>query len=582
MFPKTAIGLLLADGIFQGASAGVVPSGSGKSLSSQYDSTHVEIPAAAVMHWLGKRATSENDTEAFLKDTQNWYWAGVNTAVTKHGANPTVNLTGPAQANEKYLSVSDFEDATKPVVCGGGHLDFAFKDATKFNNIQQGWSWMNQGNNTVCLVTEPGTCGNPRRQPYQATHVTFDNQTLTASVTASNWTWKDALPDWHIHINTAGVIKSKAPSNISLAAGLLNTTASSNSLLAVFLNTTVSSNNSFTNGSLNTTTSSSNNSPNTTSEESNSLDRRFEEAAFESFPRALDADFADSTSLAKRVDVSPTLDLTHTFNANIANISQASIDCTDCSTRGSLDLEFDVSFHLFSSPHISGTASITPSGVGVNIELGITVSTPDGAFELSDDLTLADIPLPGGLDIAGVASIGPQLVIEASADIIMEASLTASSGVAIDIPDDSVATVDFEDSTNNAFNGWVPTFAAIGPTLDASADIQGNAGTEIRIEVDAEILGEGLSAGLKLAAPVFSLNAAAQAFSEGGVCGDDDAQLGVEFDVSLGAELDAFGGVAAASALSGIFTLLSTATPIFSTCVTVAGTAASAAGSFAP
>jgi len=77
--------------------------------------------------------------------------------------------------------------------------------------------------------------------------------------------------------------------------------------------------------------------------------------------------------------------------------------------------------------------------------------------------------------------------------------------------------------------------------------------------------------------PEITIDASAQATPDGGVCGDDNAFLGIEFDANLAAELDAFGGIAAASDLPNPFTLLSTQTPIFSTCITLAGIATATA-----
>ncbi|TKA71210.1 hypothetical protein B0A55_07654 [Friedmanniomyces simplex] len=491
MLPETllnAFALVLGCHLLRGVAAAAVPADSARTPADY--SAQVEVPAADVESWLGKRAVPGNETDTTLQSTQSWYWAGVNTTVTGYPSNPTVNLTGEAQPEEKYLNVNYFKDAAKSVSCADGHMNFTLKDQDKFASVQQGWSWMNEDNHTVCLVTEPGTCGNTRRQPYRATYVTFDNQTQTASVTASNWTWQEALPKWSMRINTAG---------------LLNSTSSNDS------------------------------------------------------------------SLEKRIDQKASLDLTQTFNANFANLTAdgvtASIGCTDCSTRGTLNLDFNVSFDLLANPKLSGTASITPSGVGANVELGLTVSA-ELTSELAGDLTIADVPLPGGVDILGVAKIGPQFVVVANAAITsITAATTISFGVAVDVPDNSLATIDFANSANNAFNGWDPTFSTIGPNLDASVSVTGSAGPEIRLEIDAEIVGQGLSAGLKLAVPQFTLDASAQASPEGGICGDDNAQLGIEFDVNLAAELDAFGAVAAASALQGEFTLLSTATQIFSTCM---------------
>ncbi|KAK4553142.1 hypothetical protein LTR86_009869 [Recurvomyces mirabilis] len=182
------------------------------------------------------------------------------------------------------------------------------------------------------------------------------------------------------------------------------------------------------------------------------------------------------------------------------------------------------------------------------------------------------------LNIDYFIKVGPQLVVAATAGITnVTAATTISFDVQFNVPDESLAKVDFSNSANNEFHGWNPSFTGIGPNLDASVSISGSAGPSTRLEVDATILGKGLSAGLNLMMPDFTIDATAQATPDGGVCGDDNAFLGIKFDVNLAAELDVFGGIAAASDLPNPFTLLSAQTPIFSTCITLAGTATSTA-----
>jgi hypothetical protein len=290
-----------------------------------------------------------------------------------------------------------------------------------------------------------------------------------------------------------------------------------------------------------------------------------------------------SPSLRKRFDKSVSVSVAETFNKNIFNKTidgvTASLDCVNCGTTGALDFDFSLNGGLFTS--FSGSATLTPSGLGATAELGLTLSG-DLTDEINESITLFQTALPGGIDIPGVFSLGPQLVVDASADISsVTAAATLSFGVAITIPDTATAKVDFTDSSNNAFSGWTPQFSAIGPSVDASVSVSGSAGPRIAVELDASALGKSIGAGVSLSAPEFTLDLSAQASTSGGICGNDDVQLGIEFNVNIGAELDAFGGLGAASSLPNPITLTSIATPIFSTCVTIDGTAPSTASATA-
>lgn len=238
----------------------------------------------------------------------------------------------------------------------------------------------------------------------------------------------------------------------------------------------------------------------------------------------------------------------------------------------------------FGIPPIEGTLSISPAGLGasVSVELAVGGALTD---ELSAELVLLDIPLPGGFAVAGLLDFGPQLVVQASAGITeVSAEASISVGVDISIPDDSVATVDFDDSSNNNFNGWNPSFSPIGPDVSASVSVSGSAGPSVSLQLAATIVGKGFGAGLVLAAPTLDFNLAAQADSNG-VCGGTDP-VGIEFDVGIGASLDGFGGFGDVKDFPNEFTIFATSTALFSTCIGIGGgsggstvaTASSAAG----
>jgi hypothetical protein len=76
-----------------------------------------------------------------------------------------------------------------------------------------------------------------------------------------------------------------------------------------------------------------------------------------------------------------------------------------------------------------------------------------------------------------------------------------------------------------------------------------------------------------LTANSFAIDITARA-STAGVCDTSKAGASVDFEVDVGAELDAFGGLGPASDLPNKFALFSTSAQIFSTCVAVTATSA--------
>ena len=141
------------------------------------------------------------------------------------------------------------------------------------------------------------------------------------------------------------------------------------------------------------------------------------------------------------------------------------------------------------------------------------------------------------------------------------------------VPADAIAVLDFDDSSSNKWDDWTPVFVPSMPAPDFSAAItmSASAGIQWRLEFDVQVLTWGLSAGLALEAPQFSISlTGTDEMSSGGACDNPDAQYGVDLDVSLGVELDVFAGFGAATDLPNEQTLLSTGWGLFSTCLVAA------------
>ena len=433
-----------------------------------------------------------------------------------------------------------FSDSLKSTSCGSNNVKFTFDNKAAFNGAQREWQWLNKDpDNYVILVTEVDSCvknlGQSHstvkgtnmtgtRQPHKVTSASFDKGSLTATFTGSAEPWADLLGmSYRLKISSRGIMTHFPKGE---------------------------------HGSRNGSSHSSHQ--------------------------------HDSRDLEKRitVDKSATIDLTHDFSGNIFSKQiddvTASLDCQPCGTSGTLDFEIDIVPFLI-PPSIQGTASLTPSGVGASFTLALTLSG-ELTSDITETINLASFALPGGLDIDGVIDIGPTLVVDGQADISsVSAQATLSMGVDITIPDDSVASVDFSNSANNKFTDWVPQFQPIGPNADASVSVSGSVGPQISVQLDITALGEGIGAGLVLSAPQLTLDLTAQADSSG-VCDGSDV-AGIEFDVNLGAELDAFGGIGAVSDFPNKVPITSIGTQLFSTCIGIGGasaTSTSAVASGAP
>lgn len=139
----------------------------------------------------------------------------------------------------------------------------------------------------------------------------------------------------------------------------------------------------------------------------------------------------------------------------------------------------------------------------------------------------------------------------------------------MDIPDDSMAKFELDDSSKNELSGWQPSFTTVDPEVGGGVSVSASVGPRISLELSITLLGINIGgAGLSLGAPQLQIDAVASADSVGGVCDSPDAHSGVSIDVSLSAELDAFGGRGNPADLPNRFALLSTSTPLFSTCKT--------------
>ena len=248
--------------------------------------------------------------------------------------------------------------------------------------------------------------------------------------------------------------------------------------------------------------------------------------------------------------------------------TQVSIACNPCYTTGSLDFDIDVDWELFEG--LSGTITMTPNDVGAYIMAQVSVEERL-THTVSTGLNLLTIA-PDAIYIPGIIDIGPGFKVDLVAGIeAATAEIDIASGVAMTIPPDAIAVLDFDDSSRNQFYDWTPQFTPIMPDNFFSQEISVEAyiGAQLRVEFDIQIVGQGFSAGLALNAPTLDLTLSEMA-QDGNVCDVPGADFGVSFDIALGAEVDGFAGFGAATDLPNKMALASTSFDIYSTCLVVA------------
>ncbi|MBE7180770.1 MAG: hypothetical protein INR71_06105, partial [Terriglobus roseus] len=268
----------------------------------------------------------------------------------------------------------------------------------------------------------------------------------------------------------------------------------------------------------------------------------------------------------KRIDQNLAIPLGHDFSQPIFSQDlddslNVALTCGGCNTAGTLNVDVQADVNIFSSPHVTGSITAVPSGVSATVGLDLVVSgTLTTEFDKSQNFV--NVGLPGAIDIPGVATLGPSLMVNLDAKIdSVTAQVDLNLGsVTMSIDDNSKAVIDFNDGSKDQLTGFAPSFSAQGPSISAGISATASLGVDIVLGVDAELFGTGIAAGLALAAPQLQANAALN----GNGCG------GVEFDAGLSAQLNAFGGFGkvAEVAAENTISIIGTSTQIFSTCLT--------------
>ncbi|KAL2193009.1 hypothetical protein P885DRAFT_46258 [Corynascus similis CBS 632.67] len=395
-----------------------------------------------------------------------------------HGENATsvVSFKMWTGKDRKVADMGQWADELGNVVCAEA-MSFEFLRDVTYQSVKQNWEWVNfNGMRTFVLIPDHKVCNLKGMpvEPWIISNVVFEDATRTVRMDAVQKKWGQIVHTYQLDFGELGMAGSQPLQK----RGWLDD--------------------------------------------------------------ALDFDY----------DKAFTLDLSSRFPEKIFSAKwdtpswgsvSMNVTCPGCGTTGQL---------VFAG-HIEGSVldgvdslyvSATPRNLGAELNVEMTLS---GKADLSktefgsNEWELLTIPLPAGWSIPGILTFGPNAKVLAGYKLgVVEGTATLGTGVAIMVPDDSLAKVDVLAEDSLDFHGWVPTVQTRPLTLEAEISASAQLYTKVTVGVGLEVLddnGINVDVGLKL--PIIDIDVTA-GYNPEGFCPDNLDPFGVELDVSLGAALD--------------------------------------------
>jgi hypothetical protein len=163
------------------------------------------------------------------------------------------------------------------------------------------------------------------------------------------------------------------------------------------------------------------------------------------------------------------------------------IDCNDCGSNGSLELQGHVESDIYNGLS-DFTLTVIPHGIGAALDLKLiaTGTVPTDTWGHQWDLFTIGIPV---LTIPDVLKIGPNLDFSAGFNVTkLLGSVTLEAGVAAAIPDTSRVEIDLVEKEELDVIGWTPTFKPIPFNVDFQVDLDLELYVAVSVQVSFDCL----------------------------------------------------------------------------------------------
>jgi hypothetical protein len=256
------------------------------------------------------------------------------------------------------LSLERFSDVLQAAKCGKNSVKLTFAQEVAFDHVHKAWQWIDDADeNYVILITENDRCnvadGDPSvRQPWHVTSAAFDDDTNEVTLTAEPRTWDQAFSNWHLKLDTRGILAQTEQQK------LLRRNLQGQKRASIDFDVSI----------------------------------------------PLDKDFSGE-------------------KANLDSIN-ATINCANCHTDGSINVDIDVTPKLWSlwhpskEAHLGGYVKFFAANVSATIQLNVSATGPSPEYHQSFTIVKFKPILPGpGIYIPGVIDLGPEIKYDLTCDI---------------------------------------------------------------------------------------------------------------------------------------------------------------------
>jgi hypothetical protein len=85
-------------------------------------------------------------------------------------------------------------------------VTITFKSSDTYKKTKEAWKWLSEDNNrNFVMIVEHPTCENGKRLAYIVEEADYDSDTDSVTMTAKKTDWAEAMPTFHMLMDTEGV-----------------------------------------------------------------------------------------------------------------------------------------------------------------------------------------------------------------------------------------------------------------------------------------------------------------------------------------------------------------------------------------
>lgn len=178
------------------------------------------------------------------------------------------------------------------------------------------------------------------------------------------------------------------------------------------------------------------------------------------------------------------------------------LGCQPCEISGSLGFEFNIVTRNFIPVNVQ--LKTAPNAIRAKASISLVV-----AYEEKDPrsprITLASVPLPGGITVpGGIFKVGPVLNAEWGGELSGQIAAAIGTGAVATIPDSALLEIDLMHPSKNRFSSWMPTVEMEPVTFEVDqlrASVKVAQFIELYVDLGVAVLKKGISASVKAKIP---------------------------------------------------------------------------------